>query len=98
MHRKGSVGDNRVYTLRRRNAKKRIPDGAVNIDQGGIVPATIDSSCCAQPCSLTCRIALPIAPGCLGPADNPHGKLFGFPGPSMCEAGTLAAALAHSRV
>jgi|GEM_PF-3199256 hypothetical protein len=25
MHRKGSVGDKRVYTLRRRNAKKRIP-------------------------------------------------------------------------
>ena len=25
MHRKGSVGDNRVYTLRRWNAKKRIP-------------------------------------------------------------------------
>jgi len=25
MHRKGSVGDNRVYTLRHRNVKKRIP-------------------------------------------------------------------------
>ena len=25
MHRKGSVGDERVYTLRRRNAKKGIP-------------------------------------------------------------------------
>ena len=25
IHRKGSVGDNRVYTLRRQNANKRIP-------------------------------------------------------------------------
>ena len=39
MHRKGSVGDNRVYTLRRRNAKKRIPDHKyMNTDPNAELP------------------------------------------------------------
>jgi|GEM_PF-1095137 len=34
MRRKGSVGDNPVYTLRRRNAKKRIP-GRLDVSKAG---------------------------------------------------------------
>jgi len=34
MQRKGSVADNRVYTLRRRNAKKRIP-GRLVVSKAG---------------------------------------------------------------